>query len=78
MPHICVSELEETTVKFKSQYKNLIQENAFENIVGEMAAILSGGDELRFYCRFSAYVSIIAKRHDSLVWIYRRQQDESA
>ena len=55
VPHICVSESkqmlgycqlgpwEQTSVKFESIYNFFIHENAFENIVCEMAAILSRG-----------------------------------
>ena len=34
---------EQTSVKFESHYKTSIHENAFENVVCEMAAILSKG-----------------------------------
>ena len=34
---------EQTSVKYKSKYKAFIQENAFENVVCEMAVILSRG-----------------------------------
>ena len=34
---------EQTSVKSESKYKIFIRENAFENVVSEMVAILSGG-----------------------------------
>ena len=37
---------EQTSVNFQSKYKTFVYENESENIVCEMAAILSRGDEL--------------------------------
>ena len=39
---------EQTSVKFQLKYKTFIHENASENIVYEIAAILPREDELRF------------------------------
>ena len=40
---------EQTLVKFKSKYEIFVHENAFENLFCDMAAILSGGDELTYH-----------------------------
>ena len=40
-PYYQLDPKEQTSVKFESKYKLFIQENAFEGVVREMAAILS-------------------------------------
>ena len=41
---------EQTSMEFESKYKTFNLRNAFENVVCEMAAILSRGDELNIHC----------------------------
>ena len=49
VPHICASELDQTSMKLDQNTKLFIHENAFENAICEMAAILSRWDELNSF-----------------------------
>ena len=47
MPTSCqLDTYEQNSVKFESKFKVFHSQNVFENIVGQMKAILSRGDEL--------------------------------
>ena len=62
LPYCQLDPKEHISVNFDSKYELFIDQNALENVVWEMAAILFRGDELNAFCRvvvtpftFSAY-----------------------
>ena len=50
LPELSIGHLRHTSLKFESKYKIFIHENAFENVICEIAASLSRRDELNRIC----------------------------
>ena len=50
LPELSIGHLRHASLKFESKYKIFIHENAFENVICGIVAILSRGDELNRIC----------------------------